>query len=167
MKNYTDPSTVTSPQWAEIKIEEVILDTGSHGFSVAKLWYEGELSIGIRWNGTDKHIGMPSARGNPIWFIMPNEFFEDVESKARSLVTDNVDKIAGFIRESVNKNKASTSNSNDYMASVTTKISLSETEKNELKIILEKEKIYFPSPETCGGNPTIDGEYSYNVFYIK
>jgi len=162
--NYTNPLTVVSPKWAKIKIDEVILDTGDGGFSVVRLCYEEQVRLGIRWNGSNDHLGMPSSRGNPTWFIMPDEFMEVMASKSRELVTDKVKKVAGFIRKEVNDDREST---NNYTVSVALNIELNETEKNELKTILEKERIYFPSLDMCGKLSAIDGNYIYSVFYIN
>jgi len=46
---------------------------------VARVNWEDEDRIGIRWNGSakDPGIGNPQSRGNATWFILPQEL-EDV-----------------------------------------------------------------------------------------
>ncbi len=82
---YTPPSTVTSPQ-DYISNIRVIFDGGVDSFSVAKLDWEGEPRIAMRWNvarrewddpekqsGKKVCVGMPSSHGYPVWFVLPDE----------------------------------------------------------------------------------------------
>ena len=32
--------------------------------------------LGIRWNGKGKDVGYPNLGGNPLWFVVPNQFAE-------------------------------------------------------------------------------------------
>lgn len=88
---YTNPNRVVSPK-DFLESVEVIYDGGSGenendtGFSLAKLTWEGETVIGIRWNiarrewdtpnkmnNLNECVGMPSSHGFPVWFVLPDE----------------------------------------------------------------------------------------------
>ncbi len=90
MYKYHDPSTVLSPQ---NRVDEVttIFDGGINNgaFSIAKVIWEGQATIAIRWNLTDGEwddqdkiagnkicIGEPNSRGYATWFILPNPFLQ-------------------------------------------------------------------------------------------
>jgi len=72
--NYIPPDEVKAPKdkWHLVC---VVYDEGEGGFSVAFGKWEDENVIGIRWNGSAEtsKLGLPQARGNPIWFILPTE----------------------------------------------------------------------------------------------
>ena len=82
---YKPPIDVTSPR-DFVRNVQVLFDGGAESFSVARLeWKEGTC-IGIRWNIARREwddpskqsderqcVGMPSSRGYPVWFILPNE----------------------------------------------------------------------------------------------
>lgn len=83
--NYTPPQAVTSPQ-DYVKIIQVIHDGGNDGYSVAKIEWDEEPCLAIRWNiaarewddpakqsGQKVCVGMPSSRGYPVWFVLPDE----------------------------------------------------------------------------------------------
>jgi hypothetical protein len=70
---YHDPSTVLSPK-DRVKSVEVVYDAGpvDKSWSVAQLKWDNSTAVGIRWNGDDQSTkGLPQARGNPTWFIVP------------------------------------------------------------------------------------------------
>lgn len=71
---YVDPETVVAPR-NTITSVEVLYSGGPGQWSVAKLEYNGEERLGIRWNGSDekKGIGNPQSRGKPTWFVVPKE----------------------------------------------------------------------------------------------
>jgi hypothetical protein len=82
---YHDPKTVLSPK-GRVKSVEVIYDKGpvDKSWSVAQIEWDGSPVIGIRWNGdSQSHKGLPQARGNPAWFIVPNELADAVLSAAQ------------------------------------------------------------------------------------
>lgn len=82
---YHDPKTVLSPK-DRVKSVEVIYDEGpvDGSWSVAQIEWEGSPVIGIRWNGDSRsHKGLPQARGNPAWFIVPNELADAVLNAAQ------------------------------------------------------------------------------------
>jgi hypothetical protein len=82
-KMYIDPETVTSPK-NKVKNLRVLFDRGpvDYSWSLARLVYGDEERIGIRWNGDNKESkkGVPLANAHPVWFILPKEIEEAVES---------------------------------------------------------------------------------------
>jgi hypothetical protein len=84
---YHDPKTVLSPK-ARVKSLEVVYDAGPvpGSWSVAKIEWDGSPIVGIRWNGDENSTkGLPQARGNPAWFILPQAIAHAVLEKAREL----------------------------------------------------------------------------------
>jgi hypothetical protein len=72
---YHDPKNVLSPK-ERVKSVEVIFDAGpvDASWSVARLNWDDSPVVGIRWNGDSKSTkGLPQARGNPTWFVVPRE----------------------------------------------------------------------------------------------
>jgi hypothetical protein len=71
---YVEPATVWAPK-ASIRSVEVLYNRGQGQWSVARVIWEGEERIGVRWNGGDDNpgIGNPQSRGNATWFILPEE----------------------------------------------------------------------------------------------
>ena len=87
MRNYKKPEEVNSPK-NHISNVRVIYDGGAKNlkdtFSVAKVEWDGEDKIAVRWNvGRDEWdinekikkvcSGMPKSRQYPVWFILPDE----------------------------------------------------------------------------------------------
>ena len=75
---YHDPKTVLSPK-NRVKSVEVIFDKGpvDGSWSVARVEWDGSHTVGIRWNGDSGNSkGTPQSRGNPAWFIVPQELEE-------------------------------------------------------------------------------------------
>jgi hypothetical protein len=85
---YIDPETVTSPK-NKVRNVRVLFDRGpvDYSWSLARLVYRDEEHIGIRWNGDDKDSkkGVPLANAHPVWFILPKEIEEAVESTIHKL----------------------------------------------------------------------------------
>ena len=82
---YRDPKTVYSPK-GMVKSVEVIFDKGPEdgSWSVARLKWGDSPAVGIRWNGDSRSsIGLPQTRGNPTWFIVPEELADAVLFAAR------------------------------------------------------------------------------------
>ena len=72
---YHDPRTVLSPK-NKVKAVEVVVDLGpvDGSWSVAEIDWEDSRAVGIRYNGdSNSNKGLPQARGNPAWFIVPAE----------------------------------------------------------------------------------------------
>jgi hypothetical protein len=85
---YIDPQTVVSPR-NKVSRVKVLFDRGpvDYSWSVARLTYDGQECIGIRWNGDEKESkkGVPLANAHPIWFIVPKEIAGAVEEKVDQL----------------------------------------------------------------------------------
>ena len=82
---YHDPKTVLS-QKERVKSVEVIFDKGPVDFSwsVARLNWDNSPVVGIRWNGDRSSTkGLPQARGNPTWFVVPKELESAVLNAAQ------------------------------------------------------------------------------------
>jgi hypothetical protein len=82
---YITPQNVTSPR-DFVQNVQILFDGGNESFSIARLEWEGGSCIGIRWNIARREwddpskqsderecVGMPSSRGYPVWFVLPNE----------------------------------------------------------------------------------------------
>jgi hypothetical protein len=66
-----DPTEITT---AGTKVVKLLRDTGPGGYSIAKVRDRHHQTFwGIRWNGDDDESGYPTARGYPVWFILPDE----------------------------------------------------------------------------------------------
>ncbi len=83
---YVEPARVWAPK-ASIRSVEVLYNSGPGGWSVARVNWEDEERIGIRWNGGDgPGIGNPQSRGNATWFILPDEL--------RDVILNRIDDLA-------------------------------------------------------------------------
>jgi len=81
---YHDPKNVLSPR-EMVKSVEVVYDAGPvvASWSVARLKWGDSPAVGIRWNGDDQSSkGLPQARGNPTWFIVPERLADAVLAAA-------------------------------------------------------------------------------------
>lgn len=52
--------------WSDIR---VLYDDGSYSIIYGK--YEKRWAVGVRWNGEPGTVGHPSARGYPLWHVIP------------------------------------------------------------------------------------------------
>jgi len=100
--NYKNPSSINSPK-DYIEDVNLIYDEGEDGVSVAEVVWDGQLKLAIRWNVARREwddleksnllkdcVGMPSSRGYPVWFILPETFF-DSNSKLRKQLDKYLD----------------------------------------------------------------------------
>jgi len=96
---YIDPKEVLSPK-NSVEDIEVVYDSGPvpYSWSVVTLKWEGKDSVGIRWNGDEERSkGTPQSRGNPTWFIVPEELSEEVLRAAQELRKDKQQELmAGY-----------------------------------------------------------------------
>jgi len=82
---YIEPETVWAPR-ASIRSVEVIYDRGPGQWAVARVNWEDEEKIGIRWNGGDgPGVGNPQSRGKATWFIVPDELQEEILRRVEEL----------------------------------------------------------------------------------
>ena len=101
---YIDPSKVHSPKHSWGQNHTVLIDTGSGGWSAAEGTWDDRPCLGLRWNGSDDHqsIGNPQSRGNPTWWIVPDELTgalrREIEllKKSKGLVTCSITKPDGY-----------------------------------------------------------------------
>jgi hypothetical protein len=86
--NYVSPENVISPK-DFIEVITILVDEGEDGISLAVVEWEGAEFLAIRWNVARREyadplknsnkkqcIGMPSSRGYPVWFLLPQSMFE-------------------------------------------------------------------------------------------
>ncbi|MFY9792186.1 MAG: hypothetical protein WA474_01140 [Candidatus Sulfotelmatobacter sp.] len=85
--SYVEPAAVLSPR-ASIRSVEVLYSTNNGGWSVARIGWENTQSVGIRWNGSEDApgIGSPQSRGNPTWFILPEELHDVILGRVEELI---------------------------------------------------------------------------------
>lgn len=83
---YIDPTTVVAPR-NRIKSVEVLYDGKDGGWSLARLAFDNDECLGIRWNGTDEEpgIGNPQSHGKPTWFVLPKDLNEDILKRIEEL----------------------------------------------------------------------------------
>lgn len=85
---YVEPATVWAPK-ALIRSVEILYNSkpgGPGGWSVARVNWEDENRIGIRWNGGEgPGVGNPQSRGNATWFILPDELQEVILNRIDDL----------------------------------------------------------------------------------
>lgn len=83
---YIDPQTVLSPKNL-VRAVDILYNGGPGDWSVARLEYDGEERIGMRWNGREEKagIGNPQSRGKPTWFVVPKELSALVREEAERM----------------------------------------------------------------------------------
>jgi len=94
---FHDPATVTSPR-DFIDQVRVIFNGGPSSVSVAEITWEGTKCIGMRWNVARREFddpdkiamlkvcaGMPTSRGYPVWFILPEDIVDPNSDLFKSL----------------------------------------------------------------------------------
>jgi hypothetical protein len=73
-ESYIPPDKVISPKRSWVLVS-VLADFGEEDTALAIGRWDGQPSLGIRWNGSeDNPIGNPQSRGLPIWFVVPSRF---------------------------------------------------------------------------------------------
>jgi hypothetical protein len=82
--SYIGPEEVLSPRKRVGPILEVIHDPGENGMSVARIIWDEEPVVAIRWNGnSDEPLGNPMSRRQPTWFVVGEYAAASVEQAAR------------------------------------------------------------------------------------
>ncbi len=82
---YIEPATVWAPR-ASIRSVDILYNSGSGGWSIAKIDWESKETLGIRWNGGDgPGLGNPQSRGNATWFILPEQLHDAILSRIDEL----------------------------------------------------------------------------------
>jgi hypothetical protein len=87
---YIDPRMVLSPK-GRVDNLRVIHDGKEGSFAVAKMNWDGNPAVGVRWNGGDtgkfEGLGNPQSRGIATWFILPDPIAKLVEENLPALCT--------------------------------------------------------------------------------
>ncbi len=65
-----DPKKVNPKKFT---VYEILYQDDNFAISWGEWTDSEEMCIAMRWNGEDKHVGFPQSRGNPMWFLIPNE----------------------------------------------------------------------------------------------
>ncbi len=93
--SYRDPSTIQGPKkW--VSNVRVVYDGGADHGAVARLDWDGEPGVAIRWNGSSDNqpLGKPQSHGRPVWFRVPPEFADAVLERARELAPETAPEAA-------------------------------------------------------------------------
>jgi len=82
---YVEPARVVAPR-SSIRAVDVLYNTGPGGWAVARLNWENEERLGIRWNGAEgPGVGNPQSRAVPTWFVLPDELTAVVLQRVEEL----------------------------------------------------------------------------------
>jgi hypothetical protein len=101
--SYVRPEEVLSPKNSVGGILEVIHDPKENRMSVARILWEEEERIAIRWNGSDDQpLGNPVSRGHATWFVVDGYAAASVEQAAREAAERSPDSLVAKYREMAN-----------------------------------------------------------------
>ncbi len=82
---YVEPARVVAPR-SSIRSVDVLYNTGPGGWAVARLNWENQERLGIRWNGAEgPGVGNPQSRAVPTWFVLPDELTTVVLQRVEEL----------------------------------------------------------------------------------
>lgn len=100
---YIDPERVLSPK-KSVRDVKVAYNSSpeQHSWSVARLLWNGDPRVGIRWNGSKKEKGSkgnPQSSGHSTWFIVPPALGPIILKKAGDLARKANKKLATSYRE--------------------------------------------------------------------
>ena len=98
--SYIAPDEVLSPRKRVGRIIEVIHDPGENGMSVARILWDKEPVVAIRWNGnSDQPLGNPMSRRQPTWFVVGGYAAASVEQAAREQAEQSPNSLVAQYRE--------------------------------------------------------------------
>jgi hypothetical protein len=98
--SYIAPEEVLSPRKRVGRIIEVIHDPGENGMSVARILWDEEPVVAIRWNGnSDQPLGNPMSRRQPTWFVVGGYAAASVEQAAREAAEQSPNSLVAQYRE--------------------------------------------------------------------
>lgn len=98
--SYIHPEQVLAPRKRVGSILEVIHDPGENGMSVARIIWDEEPVIAVRWNGNTKQpLGNPMSRRHPTWFVVDEYAAASVEQAAREAAEKSPDSLVAKYRE--------------------------------------------------------------------
>src|SRR5579872_2495303 len=82
--SYVKPEEVVSPRKNVGAVLEVVHDPGEGQMAVARILWNDEECVALRWNGNSKQpLGNPMSRRQPTWFVVSGEVGEAVLQAAR------------------------------------------------------------------------------------
>lgn len=98
--SYVAPEEVLSPKKRVGRVLEVIHDPGENGMSVARIIWDDEPVVAVRWNGNSKQpLGNPMSRRRPTWFVVDGYAAHSVEQAAREAAERSPNSLAAQYRE--------------------------------------------------------------------
>jgi hypothetical protein len=101
--SYIRPDEVLSPKSRVGGIIEVIHDPGENGMSVARIVWDEEPVVAIRWNGNSQQpLGNPMSRRHPTWFVVDGFAAASVERAAREAAESSPNSLVAKYREMAN-----------------------------------------------------------------
>jgi hypothetical protein len=101
--SYVRPEEVLSPKNSVGGILEVIHDPQENRMSVARILWEEEERIAIRWNGSDEQpLGNPVSRGHATWFVVDGYAAASIEQAAREAAERSPNSLIAKYREMAN-----------------------------------------------------------------
>jgi hypothetical protein len=101
--SYIGPEEVLSPRKRVGRIIEVIHDPGENGMSVARIVWDEEPVVAIRWNGnSEQPLGNPMSRRQPTWFVVGGYAAASVEQAAREAAERSPNSLVARYREMAN-----------------------------------------------------------------
>ena len=96
---YVHPEEVLSPKKRVGGILEVIHDPGDNGMSVARIVWDDEPRLAVRWNGnSEQPLGNPMSRRQPTWFVVDGYAAASVEQAAREAAEKSPNSLAAGYR---------------------------------------------------------------------
>jgi hypothetical protein len=98
--SYVRPEEVLSPRKRVGRIIEVIHDPGEGGMSVARILWDEEEVVAVRWNGSaERPLGNPMSRRQPTWFVVDGYAASSVEQAARRAAEGSPHSLVSQYRE--------------------------------------------------------------------
>jgi len=98
--SYIGPEEVLSPRKRVGRIIEVIHDPGENGMAVARIIWDEEPVVAIRWNGnSEQPLGNPMSRRQPTWFVVGGYAAASVEQAAREAAERSPNSLVAKYRE--------------------------------------------------------------------
>jgi hypothetical protein len=82
--SYIKPQEVLSPKNKVGGVLEVVHDPGEGQMAVARILWDEDECVALRWNGNSKQpLGNPMSRRHPTWFVVSGEVADAVLTAAR------------------------------------------------------------------------------------
>src|SRR5882724_7153918 len=97
---YVRPEEVLSPKSRVGGILEVIHDPGERQMSVARILWDNQPVVAVRWNGnSEQPLGNPMSRRQPTWFVVDGYAASSVEQAAREAAEKSPTSLVAQYRE--------------------------------------------------------------------